>query len=199
MKETRRTLVAIGAAVVLVLALKAGFGADPDRRGLELFPDMAHSLAAETYAAEPALPGGRAQQPLVPGVVVRGFEPFPNPPTPEGAAKAGAELANPFAATAAAALARGAQRYAIFCAVCHGADGQGRGPAVERGMLPPPSLLADRARALPDGHLFHVLTCGQGNMASYATQLSREDRWKTILHVRALQAAAPPAPAGGGR
>ena len=56
-------------------------------------------------------------------------------------------------------------------------------------MTRPPSLRAERAMRLADGHLFHVVTKGQGNMASYAVQIPPEDRWKTILHVRRLQSA----------
>lgn len=44
---------------------------------------------------------------------------------------------------------------------------------------------------MKDGQLFHILTYGQGNMPSYATQLSREDRWRVIVHVRSLQQTAP--------
>ncbi|MBI3484584.1 MAG: cytochrome c, partial [Acidobacteria bacterium] len=57
---------------------------------------------------------------------------------------------------------------------------------------------------IKDGQIFHIVTYGQKNMASYATQVSRDDRWKVILYVRSLQkqaaesakqaAAAPPAP-----
>ena len=45
---------------------------------------------------------------------------------------------------------------------------------------------------MKDGQLFHVLTYGQNNMPSYASQLSREDRWNAILYVRTMQAAATP-------
>jgi hypothetical protein len=38
--------------------------------------------------------------------------------------------------------------------------------------------------------MFHILTYGQGNMASYAGQLSVEDRWQVLLRVRELQQAA---------
>ena len=48
---------------------------------------------------------------------------------------------------------------------------------------------------MKDGQLFHILTHGQNNMASYASQLSREDRWNVIVYVRSLQAAAKPATA----
>jgi mono/diheme cytochrome c family protein len=46
-----------------------------------------------------------------------------------------------------------------------------------------------------DGQLFHILTFGQNNMPSYASQLSRADRWNAIAYVRLLQARATPKPA----
>jgi mono/diheme cytochrome c family protein len=46
---------------------------------------------------------------------------------------------------------------------------------------------------MKDGQLFHILTYGQNNMPSYASQLSRDDRWNVILYVRAMQSAAVPA------
>jgi mono/diheme cytochrome c family protein len=187
MNDTRRTLLAALAGVVVLALLRLLFGVDPDRRGLEFLPDMAHSPAARSFAASDLFRDGAVEQPLVAGVVPRGHLPFAYPATPEGAAQAGKELKNPFAAGDAAAVARGAERFALFCVACHAADGNGRGPVVERGMVPPPSLLADHARALPDGQIFHILACGQGNMASYASQLAADDRWKLVLHVRALQ------------
>ena len=54
-------------------------------------------------------------------------------------------------------------------------------------MLPPPFLTAARATQMADGEMFHILTYGQGNMASYAAQLTREERWMVIRHVRSLQ------------
>jgi mono/diheme cytochrome c family protein len=49
---------------------------------------------------------------------------------------------------------------------------------------------------MKDGQMFHVLTYGQGNMPSFAAQLSREDRWNVILHVRMLQKPYTPGPVG---
>jgi hypothetical protein len=45
--------------------------------------------------------------------------------------------------------------------------------------------------------MFHIITYGKGNMPPHAAQISREDRWKVILHIRSLQAeseatATPP-------
>jgi mono/diheme cytochrome c family protein len=47
---------------------------------------------------------------------------------------------------------------------------------------------------MKDGQLFHVLTYGQNNMPSYASQLSRDDRWNAILYVRTMQATATSVP-----
>ena len=64
-----------------------------------------------------------------------------------------------------------------------------------RGFPAPPSLLAPRAVQMKDGQMFHTVTYGQRNMASYASQLSREDRWKVIVYIRAMQKRAAVQPA----
>jgi mono/diheme cytochrome c family protein len=121
--------------------------------------------------------------------VARGYLPFEYEATPEGALLAGQELRNPFAADDADALARGAVVYSNFCAVCHGGAGHGDGPVTRKGVPPPPNLLLEHAVDMADGQMFHVITSGQANMASYASQVERDDRWRAILHVRRLQAA----------
>lgn len=112
--------------------------------------------------------------------------------TPADALRAGEELASPLEPGNVRARERGAFVFANFCAVCHGAGGAGMGPVAQRGYPPPPSLLAEHAQKMKDGQLFHILTYGQNNMPSYASQLSRADRWNVVLYVRTLQAAAPP-------
>jgi hypothetical protein len=47
---------------------------------------------------------------------------------------------------------------------------------------------------MPDGQMYHLLTLGQKNMASYASQVERADRWKVIRHIRALQEPPPEPP-----
>jgi mono/diheme cytochrome c family protein len=69
----------------------------------------------------------------------------------------------------------------------------------QRGFPPPPSLLAEHALQMKEGQMFHVLTFGQNNMPSYASQISREDRWNAIAYVRMLQAQAAPQPPGGAK
>ncbi len=84
-------------------------------------------------------------------------------------------------------LARGRERYMIFCSPCHGAVGDGRGMIVQRGFSPPPSFHTDRLRKEPVGHYFHVITNGFGAMYPYASRIPPDDRWAIIAYVRALQ------------
>jgi mono/diheme cytochrome c family protein len=104
--------------------------------------------------------------------------------------RAGEELQNPFAHDNQRALERGRTVFANYCVVCHGGEGAGDGPVAQRGFPPPPSLQAEHALKMKDGQIFHVLTYGQNNMPSYASQLSSDDRWNAVVYVRSLQAKA---------
>ena len=85
----------------------------------------------------------------------------------------------------------------IYCSVCHGATGDGRGMIVQRGFVPPPSflgpsggLLDNRERYLqtaPPGHVFNVITNGWGAMYSYADRIEPADRWAIAAYIRVLQ------------
>jgi mono/diheme cytochrome c family protein len=87
-------------------------------------------------------------------------------------------------------MERGAFVFRTFCVPCHGGSGRGDGPVALRGYPAPASLLAEKAIHMTDGQIFHVLTFGQKNMPSYASQLSEDDRWKVILYVRSMQGKA---------
>jgi mono/diheme cytochrome c family protein len=87
-------------------------------------------------------------------------------------------------------LARGQQRYDIYCAPCHDQSGRGKGPATTRGggfKVQPASLHQDRLRPMPLGYFFDVITNGKGTMLPYAAQIPEADRWAITVWVRALQ------------
>lgn len=87
----------------------------------------------------------------------------------------------------AALLARGAERFGIFCTPCHGRIGDGRGMIVARGFPQPPSLHIERLRNAPARHLYDVIGNGYGAMYSYDARVSPADRWAIVAHIRALQ------------
>jgi mono/diheme cytochrome c family protein len=128
---------------------------------------------------------GRSERPVVPGTVARGHlqidehlytgkvngvfaDTFPFPITRQD-------------------LARGRERFNIFCSPCHGLLGDGQGMIVQRGFPPPTSYHIDRLRQAPVGHFFDVITNGYGRMYSYASRVPPEDRWRIIAYIRALQ------------
>jgi mono/diheme cytochrome c family protein len=92
----------------------------------------------------------------------------------------------PFAVTRAV-LERGQQRFNIYCAPCHGPDGDGDGVVVQRGFNRPPTYHSDRLRQAPVGHFFQVISNGFGAMPSYADQVPVNDRWAIVAYIRALQ------------
>ncbi len=84
-------------------------------------------------------------------------------------------------------LARGRDRYDIYCAVCHGLTGEGNGEIVRRGFPAPPTYHVDRLRNAPIGHFYDVITNGYGVMYPYATRVAPCDRWAIAAYIRALQ------------
>jgi mono/diheme cytochrome c family protein len=127
----------------------------------------------------------RASRPLPEGTVARGWL---REDQRLYAGKQGSELVTtlPVALTADL-LARGRERFNIYCSPCHDRTGAGRGMVVRRGYQPPPSLHIDRLRDAPVGHFFDVITNGLGAMPDYASQVEVSDRWAIAAYVKALQ------------
>jgi mono/diheme cytochrome c family protein len=92
----------------------------------------------------------------------------------------------PFAVDATV-MARGQERFNIYCSPCHGRTGDGDGMVVRRGYRRPPSYHDERLRDAPVGHFFDVITNGFGAMPDYAAQIRPEDRWAIAAYIRALQ------------
>jgi hypothetical protein len=86
-------------------------------------------------------------------------------------------------------MARGRERWDIFCSPCHDRTGRGSGMVVKRGYRQPPSLHIDRLRQAPVGHFFDVMTAGFGAMPDYRAQIPARDRWAIAAYIRALQAS----------
>jgi mono/diheme cytochrome c family protein len=84
-------------------------------------------------------------------------------------------------------MARGRERYNVFCAPCHGRTGQGNGMVEQRGFRAPASFHDERLRNAPVGYYVNVETNGFGAMPDYATQIPAADRWAIASYIRALQ------------
>jgi mono/diheme cytochrome c family protein len=135
---------------------------------------MTQQRKLNTYAPSALWPDGSDARPLPAHVVA------------QGDVERAAEAKNPPPVTAAL-LARGRERFGIFCAPCHGLAGDGDGVIIAHGFPAPPSYHIDRLLAAPAQHFYDVMTNGYGVMFSYADRVDPHDRWAIAAYIRALQ------------
>lgn len=131
-------------------------------------------------------PDQRAARPLIEGTVARGQL---HEDTYFYTGKVGNTPGDvmPFPVSAEV-LARGRERFNIFCAPCHSRVGDGNGFVPSRGFArKPPSFHIQRLQKAPVGYFFDVITEGFGIMPDYASQIPPQDRWDIVAYVRALQ------------
>jgi mono/diheme cytochrome c family protein len=137
-------------------------------------------LQATTFFAD-----GRASRTLVANTVPRGLL---REDTHLYQGKVDGQLATTFPMPVTAdVMARGQERFNVFCAPCHGRTGAGNGMIVQRGFKAPPTYHEDRLRNAPVGYLFDVMTNGFGVMQDYSAQVPVADRWAIAAYIRALQ------------
>jgi hypothetical protein len=84
-------------------------------------------------------------------------------------------------------LARGQERYNIYCTPCHSRTGDGNGMIVQRGLKHPPSFHEQRLKQEPLSYFYDVTTNGFGAMLNYQAQVTPRDRWAIAAYIRALQ------------
>jgi len=186
-------LIILFALGLIPLALIAKDRVSPSTRPrLQIIPDMDSQPKFKTQKANSLFADGRAMRPPVPGTIARGerrddelFDRgrhdgewatvFPAPVTPD-------------------LLARGRERYGIFCAPCHGLSGHGDGMVARRAerlqegtWTAPSSLHAEAVRARPVGEIFDTITGGIRTMPAHGSQIPPGDRWAIVAYVRALQ------------
>lgn len=162
---------------LIVLLLVVGLAGCTDMKDQPRY----EALEETTFFAD-----GRSSRPLVEGTVSRGNlradDALYRGMTADGAFVT--ELPMPVTADL---LARGRERFDIFCSPCHGQSGYGDGMIVQRGYKQPASFHEGRLKAMPHGYYFDVITNGFGDMSSYASQVRTEDRWAIVAYLRALQ------------
>lgn len=138
-----------------------------------LFPLLLLLLAAAFSA--------RAQQPQKPAE-------FKMPPE-------AAKEPNPVKASPAS-LAQGKKIYGYDCAMCHGANGDGKGDlAADMKLKLPdyrdPATLKDKT----DGELFYIIKNGKGDMPAEGDRAKPDDVWNLVNYIRLFakkDAAAKP-------
>jgi mono/diheme cytochrome c family protein len=169
---------------VVLLALGAGAcqGVLPEPD----FERMIDQRNYRPYTEAPRFPDDRAMQPPPEGTIDRGR--IVGRPALTDGVVAGRYVAVSPISVDGALLARGRDRFELFCAACHGLRGDGISEVARHMELrKPPSLITDEVRAFPPGRVFQVISLGYGLMPSYAAELPVADRWATVAYLGALQ------------
>ncbi len=180
---------------------------------VEVFADMDRQAKVGPQAAAAFFADGNGARPQVVGTLPMGFD-VPAEPVADGAAMPdGFSLPDSYFNSGlfgefygdglpeeitvdASLLARGKDRFGIYCAICHGESGDGNGVVAQFGTMRPVANLhearfadASNPEFRPNGELFEIITKGRGRMSGYGSVLPASDRWAIIAHLRALQAA----------
>jgi mono/diheme cytochrome c family protein len=147
--------------------------------------DMHDQPRFKPYAKSDFFADKRSARPLVDGTIARGHL-REDAVLYTGKAAGKPADAFPFPVTADV-MARGRERFDIFCSPCHGRTGTGDGMIVRRGYRKPPSFHEDRLRQAAPGYTYDVITNGFGAMPDYAQQIPVRDRWAIVAYITALQ------------
>ena len=187
--------------IVLMLMIFVGCGdsASDGREltrhpGYEYMPNMYRSPSFETYSENPNFSNNSTARLPVEGTIARGTMPFEYENTLEDYLRAGEDLNNPLSKNDKN-TEEGKALYIMFCAHCHGNNGDGKGSISHPvyGAIPAYNDNVQIRRTgstmseLKDGNIYHAITYGLNAMGPHASQITREERWKIIMYINNLQ------------
>lgn len=150
--------------------------------------DMYQPVGYETYQEAKVFPQDMEAQLPVNHTIKRGWLPYLYPNTNEGYEQARENLKNPLLADSLSVkenLQKGAALYNIYCMVCHGSEGDGKGILATRGKFM--GIPSYKDRQITQGSIYHVIYYGRNAMGSYASQVTEKERWQISLYVEQLR------------
>lgn len=175
---------------VIIIALAVVMDSCSNKRpGVTYMPDMAYSRAYEAYA-----PNNLAKENIkyvpypVEGTIRRGdLFPYPLPDDTNGY-RLSAQIKDPLPPLDSSEMKEAARLFNINCAICHGEKMDAQGPLATGGKVPAvANLTTSIYLKMPVGTMFHSITYGKNNMGSYASQLTRKQRWMVIQYIKKYQ------------
>lgn len=191
---TRSFYIVLIAAVALPLVLAGCRGMKSEKPPIHPNPNMDHQQRFEEQERNPFFADGSSMRMPVPGTVARGhLRTTANAPLELGRSASGDFVPTNPMVVDAALMARGQERYDIYCTPCHGFAGDGRGIIMAGnggqgyGFVPAPNYHSDFLRSAPDGYLYDVIANGVRSMPSYGHEIAPADRWAIVAYIRALQ------------
>ncbi|GAB2764796.1 cytochrome c [Actinomadura fibrosa] len=159
---------------------------DNSKPNYQYMPNMYETVSYEPYGAYDVFVNQQEAKLPVEGTISRGWMPYDYENSMEGFQAAKANLENPLPYTEEN-LQKGEALYTIYCAVCHGDKGDGKGILVQREKFLGVPSYDDVGRAITEGSVYHVMYYGLNAMGSYASQTSIEERWQIAHYVMKLK------------
>jgi mono/diheme cytochrome c family protein len=202
-------LIALILLTVITIALLGFQGQHRQATAIEFFGDMKRQDKVKFQKPSAFFADGSGARPPVDGAIPMGYD-IPGHPmqnsgasmddidSPLGDFSAGTDYLNtgkmgdqwgtglPLPVSAEL-LRRGQKEFAVNCAVCHGATGQGNGITSKYGLLGIANYHQDKYRQMADGQIFNTITHGYNTMMAYGDKVTVKDRWAIIAYIRALQ------------
>lgn len=189
----------VGTAVGVAVVCIAGFRGEILRQPpLEIFADMNRQPKLRPQRPDGFFANGVSSQLPPPGTIARSqpletasgpVYSFESAPANTGMVSGTTNFieTNPLPVTGEM-LARGHDRFDIYCSPCHGKLGDGNGITKKIGDMPAVANLHDaRIVALTDGEIFNTITHGKNTMGAYGPIIPVQDRWAVVAYLRALQ------------
>ncbi len=180
----KNTIKILAAAVVMICVVSCKKDSKPN---YQFMPNMYEPLSYETYGDYGIFPGGQEAMLPAEGSIPRGWMPYDFKNSQEGYLLAKDTLKNPIRYTKENEDA-GKELYDIYCAICHGGKGDGKGPLVQREKILGVPSYDDIGRAITEGSIYHVMYYGINSMGSYASQTNEHERWQIVQYVQKLKA-----------
>ena len=191
-------------AIVITAIVLVQSCSDVKRKPSRVYmPDMAYSVALETYADHSRLGDSGIFYNATPvrGTVKRGEEGYHYELLTDttGSYNASSNLKNPLPPMDKVQMVEAERLYLVNCGICHGKGLKGDGPLHTRSdgsegpFSPAPANFVDPAAgsgkyfAMSEGTMFHSITYGKNKMGSYASQVTPKQRWMIVSYIKSKQ------------
>lgn len=181
-------------SIAFIALLSSCSNNEDGKPGYEFMPDMYRSPSLEIYSSNSFFKDSLNARLPVAGTIPRGFIPFDYDNNLEDYLLAGNQLKNPFKYSDEN-IEKGKKLYEMFCAHCHGKNGDGKGSITHPvyGAIPSYSddvmirRTGENMNDLAAGHIYHAIYYGLNAMGPHNSQINDTERWLITMYVQELQ------------
>ncbi len=174
-------------ALLVVITVSVISCRDKSKPNYEYMPNMYEAVSYETYQEAKVFKGGVEGQLPAKNTLKRGFEIYDYENNTAGYDAAKLNSKSPLDSVSINKEAEHTKEmFEIYCGICHGNKGDGKGWLVNQGKILGVPHYKDRE--ITTGSVYHVLKYGINTMGNYQNQMNQHDRWLVSEYVMKLRA-----------